>query len=289
MSRRGRSKDVAISLFSFQDIITSVTAIMILLVLILTLELVTRVVNKGMATEDRRVAHALKRTVAEMEERVEQLRKEAAVAQASASDAAGFSAKETAEKQARAEHEAKELKEELSRLEMQLRTAQSSRRAAEGKLAATQAENTEATNARAKAVESRASELETANRQERQRQATEEKRTRDGSVAARTLVFNAPPGNTLKPLLVEIAKDGLAALDTDGESPRRFAWGLLGPEAGFGDWLKKHDKRREYVVLILRPSGVERYDMIREAVIAAGFDVGTELIGEQMSVVLAPL
>ena len=66
MSRRGRSKDVAISLFSFQDIITSVTAIMILLVLILALELATRVATKGMAAEDRRVAQQLKRSVAEM-------------------------------------------------------------------------------------------------------------------------------------------------------------------------------------------------------------------------------
>ncbi len=41
MSRRNRSR-AAFSLFSFQDIITAVTAIVILLVLILTLELISR-------------------------------------------------------------------------------------------------------------------------------------------------------------------------------------------------------------------------------------------------------
>ena len=141
MSRRGRSKDVAISLFSFQDIITSVTAIMILLVLILALELVTRVATKGMAAEDRRVAQQLKRSVAEMEKRLDRLRKEASAAQAAASDAAGFSAKETAEKQAKAARAAKELQDEIRRLEVQLRDAQSSRRTAEGRLAASQTDD----------------------------------------------------------------------------------------------------------------------------------------------------
>ncbi|MCX7401517.1 MAG: hypothetical protein NTY87_00060 [Planctomycetia bacterium] len=288
MSRRGRSKDVAISLFSFQDIITSVTAIMILLVLILALELVTRVATKGMAAEDRRVAQQLKRSVAEMEKRLDQLRKEASAAQAAASDAAGFSAKETAEKQAKAARAAKELQDEIRRLEVQLRDAQSSRRTAEGRLAASQTDDPEATAARAREADVRAAQMEAANREEKRRQESEAKKASDGTATARTLVFNAPPGTTLEPLLVEIAKDGLVAVGPDGESPSRFAWNLLGLSAGFGDWLKGRNKSREYVVLILRPSGVERYEAVREAVVSAGFDVGTELIGEQMSLVLGP-
>ena len=288
MSRRGRSKDVAISLFSFQDIITSVTAIMILLVLILALELVTRVATKGMAAEDRRVAQQLKRSVAEMEKRLDQLRKEASAAQDAASDAAGFSAKETAEKQAKAALAAKELQDEIRRLEVQLRDAQSSRRTAEGRLAASQTVDPEATAARAREADARAFHMETANREEMRRQESEAKKASDGTAVARTLVFNAPPGTTLEPLLVEITKDGLVAVGPDAESPRRFTWNLLGLPAGFGDWLKGRNKSREYVVLILRPSGVERYDAVREAVVSAGFDIGTELIGEQMSLVLGP-
>ena len=288
MSRRSRSKDVAISLFSFQDIITSVTAIMILLVLILTLELITREATKGMAAEDRRVAQELKRSVADMEDRLEQLRREASLAQAAASDAAGFSAKETAEKQAKAARAAKELQDEIRRLEVQLRDAQSSRRTAEGRLTASQTEDPEAKAVRAKEVDARAAEMEAASREEKRRQKADEKEAREGTATARTLVFNAPPGSTLDPLLVEIATDGLVAVGTDGGSPRRFAWTLLGLPASFGEWLSARDKNREYVVLILRPSGVDRYDATREAVVSAGFDVGTELIGEQMSLVLGP-
>lgn len=288
MSRRGRSKDVAISLFSFQDIITSVTAIMILLVLILTLELVTREATKGMAAEDRRVAQELKRSVTEMEARLEQLRQQASATRAAASDAAGFSAKETAEKTAQAEREAQNLREELAQLEIRLRNAQSTRRTAEGKLAASQRDDPEATALRAKETVARAGEMESANREERTRQNTEAKQSRDGKSASRTLVFNPPPGNTLEPLLVEISKDGLVAVGRNGDSPSRFNWNLLGLPTGFGEWLKARNKSREYVVLILRPSGIERYNATREAVVSAGFDVGTELIGEQMSLVLAP-
>lgn len=288
MSRRGRSKDVAISLFSFQDIITSVTAIMILLVLILTLELVTREAIKGMAAEDRRVAQELRRSVAAMEKRLEELRQEASTARASASDAAGFSARETAEKTARAEREAKQLRDQINQLEMQLRNAQSTRRTAEGKLAASQTDDLEATAEQARTVDTRAAEMEAANRAERNRQGNEAKQVREGTAAARTLVFNAPPGSTLEPLLVEISKDGLVAVGTDGASASKFSWNLLGLPTGFGEWLRARDTRKEYVVLILRPSGVDRYDATREAVLSAGFDVGTELIGEQMSLVLGP-
>lgn len=288
MARRNRSKDVAISLFSFQDIITSVTAIMILLVLILTLELITREATKGMAAEDRRVAQELKRSVAEMEQRLDKLRQEAATARANATDAAGFSAKESAEQTAQAERDAKELREQINQLEVQLRVAQSNRRAAEGSLARSQGDTAEATAEQARAVAARAGEMEAANSAEKSRQKNEAEQAGEGPTAARTLVFNAPPGSTLKPLLVEISKDGLVAVGTDSASPTRFSWNLLGLSSGFGEWLKARDKRQEYVVLILRPSGVDRYDATREAVVSAGFDLGTELIGEQMSLVLGP-
>lgn len=288
MARRNRSKDVAISLFSFQDIITSVTAIMILLVLILTLELITREATKGMAAEDRRVAQELKRSVAEMEQRLDKLRQEAATARENATDAAGFSAKESAEQTAQAERDAKELREQINQLEVQLRVAQSNRRAAEGSLARSQADTAEATAEQARAVAARAGEMEAANSAEKSRQKNEAEQAGEGPTAARTLVFNAPPGSTLKPLLVEISKDGLVAVGTDGASPTRFSWNLLGLPSGFGEWLKARDKRQEYVVLILRPSGVDRYDATREAVVSAGFDLGTELIGEQMRLVLGP-
>ena len=286
MSRRGRSKDVAISLFSFQDIITSVTAIMILLVLILTLELITRTATKGMAAEDRRVARELKKSVVDMEQQLEHLRREAAGAKESASDAAGFSASETQRRQTDAEQKAKELEQEVARLELQLRNAQASRRTAEARLVSTQAAPPEAIKDRADSLNRHASQMEEVNKEERNRQTEEEKKAREGTSPATTLVFNAPPGNTLSPLLVEVSKDGLVAVLDGGATTRKFDWGFLGPSNEFTTWLQSRDKQREYVVIILRPSGLGRYDATRQAVVTAGFEVGTELIGEEMSLVL---
>jgi hypothetical protein len=286
MSRRGRSKDVAISLFSFQDIITSVTAIMILLVLILTLELITRTATKGMAAEDRRVARELKKSVADMEQQLEHLRREAAGAKEAASDAAGFSASETQRRQTDAEQKAKELEQEVARLELQLRNAQASRRTAEARLVSTQAAPPEAIKDRADSLTRHASQMEEVNKEERNRQTEEEKKAREGTSPATTLVFNAPPGNALSPLLVEVSKDGLVAVLEGGAATRKFGWGFLGPSTDFTTWLQSRDKQREYVVIILRPSGLEKYDATRQAVVTAGFEVGTELIGEEMSLVL---
>ena len=276
MSRRSRSKDVAISLFSFQDIITSVTAIMILLVLILTLELLERVATKGMAAEDRRVARKLKHSVTEMGQQLEQLQRQAASANDTASAAAGFSAKETDERRLEATRQAAALQEDLRHLDVQMRSAQAARRAAESHLVKTQASDPAVVVDRTKAMEQHVSKMNAANNRERERQQEAQKQDKDGSAPAKTLVFNAPPGTTLKPLLVEISK------------PRRFGWGLLGPSSEFEQWLNARNKANEYIVIILRPSGVDRYDAVHSQIVSEGLGIGTELIGEEMSLVLGP-
>ena len=288
MSRRSRSKDVAISLFSFQDIITSVSAIMILLVLILTLELLERVATKGMAAEDRRVARKLKHSVTEMGQQLEQLQRQAASANDTASAAAGFSAKETDERRLEATRQASALQEDLRHLDVQMRSAQAARRAAESHLVKTQASDPAVVVDRTKAMEQHVSKMKAANNRERERQQEAQKQDKDSSAPAKTLVFNAPPGTTLKPLLVEISNEGLVAVATDGSEPKRFGWGLLGPSTEFEQWLKARNKTSEYIVIILRPSGVDRYDAVHSQIVSEGLDIGTELIGEEMSLVLGP-
>jgi hypothetical protein len=41
----------------------------------------------------------------------------------------------------------------------------------------------------------------------------------------------------------------------------------------------------QYVVIMLRPSGILRYEAVRDAVIAAGIDTGTELVPEDLAIV----
>lgn len=289
MSRRSRSRDVAISLFSFQDIITSVTAIMILLVLILTLELITRAATKGVAAEDRRVAADLRRSLLEREQELLKVQQRAGDAQDSAREAAGYSLKTITRRLAAAQRQEQTLHDEIERLEMQMTRADAARREAESRLTTAQAADHDSGHDRAQETELLARTMEEANERERVRQAAEAKTARAVGTGARTLLFNPPPDEGLEPLLVEVSEQGISTAATRAAPSRTFPWALLGgPSQAFGAWLADHDTSREYVVIILRPSGIDRYDAVRETVTAAGFALGTELIGEGMDVVMGP-
>lgn len=281
MSRRGRSTGAAISLFSFQDIITSVTAIMILLVLILTLELISSTRQRGVAVEDRRNARELRGAVEGMERDVVALRSELEMLQAAATRSASFSAAETRERERKAAERATQLAEEIALLESRLRTASADRRRAENELILTRSSRPEESADHVASVEKRAAEIEAANRaeQERQRQAATD---RAPSAATPSLVFNTPPGELLVPRLVEVSAAGLATVEPDGQEPRRFRR----PGRDFDAWLEALDSTGEYVVVILRPSGVRLYDEVVTAVKKSGVGVGAELVGEATAVTL---
>ena len=122
-------------------------------------------------------------------------------------------------------------------------------------------------------------ELRAREEEERQRQAHT-----DGSpsTVAPSLMFNTPPGELLVPRLVEVSAAGLATVEPDGRQPRRFR----GPGRDFEAWLAALDSTAEYVVVILRPSGVRRYGEVVAAVRKASVGVGAELVGEATAVTL---
>lgn len=282
MSRRGRNREAAISLFSFQDIITSVTAIMILLVLILTLELITRTQQKGVAAADRQVARDLRQAVEDMERRADALRAELADLQSSARQSATFSEEETRRREQEAAARAAELAEEIALLESRLRQAASARRQAEAALVDVPTLPPDASAEHVAAMDARAQDIEEVNRRERERQRQAKAKPGD---EAPTLLFNRPEGEALRPRLVEVSGEGVAVMGRDGEEPRLFR-GLLAA-AEFDRWLESLDPSKDYVVVILRPSGIGRYDKVLEAVKDAGLGVGAEMVGESMPVSLS--
>ncbi len=279
MSRRGRATGAAISLFSFQDIITSVTAIMILIVLILTLELAMRSQQRGMASEDRKVARDLRGSVDRMERQAEAMRAEVAGLQADAKGSASFSEQDTRLREQEAAEHAARLAEEISLLESQVRAAASARRRVEAEFVSEQSSQPRDNPAHIEAMNARAAAIEASNRAERDRQ----KVAKDAPPVPTTptLVFNPASDSSLQPRLLDVKGDGLAVLEGSGEL-RRF------PTAGrtFDRWLGSLDAKSEYVVIILRPSGVRHYDTVLEKVKAAGLEVGSELVGESMPVAL---
>jgi hypothetical protein len=278
MSRRGRAKGSAVSLFAFQDIITSVTAIMILLVLILTLELITRSQQRGVSVEDRRVARELGQNVTALEERADLMRAELVAIQSAAGRAASFSEAETRRRTKQADELAAQVAEEVELLEGELRKAGTARRNSERELLASQAGPAQESVAHLEAMNDRAIAMELANTAERERQA--ETRVGPTQAAAATFVFNASRDTSLEPRLVEVAGNGLSVLEAGAPQPRRFS----GPGPAFNRWLAERDAGSEYVVVILRPSGIKLYNQVLEAVRKAGLAVGAELVGESMAV-----
>lgn len=283
MSRRGRTTGAAISLFSFQDIITSVTAILILLVLILTLELITRSRQRGVAAEHRRVADDLREAVADMERRAATLRSEITTLQSSARRSAAFSAADTEERTRRATERRREITAEIEMLESQVRVAASARRRDEAALVAERSAKLPESAERVAAMDARAAEMEKANQAERTRQREAKTAKADISLAP-TLIFNMPRGEALKPQFVELSRIGLTVIGTDGARDRRFP----GTDVAFAGWLSSLDSDSQYVVVITRPSGLRFHNAVITAIEAANLRYGLELAGEAMPISLQP-
>lgn len=284
MSRRGRGREAAISLFSFQDIITSVTAIMILLVLILSLELVTRVPGRQVSAEDRRTAADLRRSLDEVRQRVAAIRHAAGDAREEALAIAGFDAEETRARTAAAGRQRDAGRSEIRSLASRLSETRSLQREAERSLSRSQSRDTIPQAGEIEALEVRTVEIEAANREEERRQEEERRRLASQPRRSSRLVFNAAPEDGRSPVLLDVSQRGLVGLDPADGSLVRLGAFRFGPPGALGRWLAGLDQDSQYVVVLLRPSGVDSYDAVRDAVVEAGLGIGLELIGEAIEV-----
>jgi hypothetical protein len=284
MSRRGRGREAAISLFSFQDIITSVTAIMILLVLILSLELVTRVPGRQVSAEDRQTAADLRRSLDEMREKVAAIRHDTGDAREAAIQIAGFDAEETRSRTAAARRRLEAGRSEIRSLTSRLSETRSRQREAERSLSRSQGRGSVPEVSQIEALEARTREIEAANRDEAQRQEGERRRLASQPRQPSRLVFNAAPEDGRAPVLLDVSERGLVGLDPAEGKPVRLGAFRMGPPGALGRWLEGLDQDSRYVVVLLRPSGVEAYDAVRDAVVEAGLGIGLELIGESIEV-----
>jgi hypothetical protein len=253
---------------------------MILLVLILTLELVVRTKTQGVAVEHRQVAVQLRSAVDALERQAAALRTELSAVQAAALRDASFSEAEVRNRERVAAARATALAEEIAALEADLASAASMRRRSEGDLLTARRQPTESAETVA-AMSARVSEIEMSNAAERARQNMQRAKGIDSS-GAKTLVFNTPPGESLTPRLLEVSGDGLAAVNPGDGPPVRFR----GVGGEFTRWLGSIDRTREYVVIVLRPSGIGTYDAVGAAIREAGLALGLELVGESMAVSL---
>jgi hypothetical protein len=281
VSRR-RSSTAAFSLFSFQDIITSVTAILILLVLILSLELVTR--RQEAAAADSKVSRAslqavasalkslagtlaavvppdtprplVRRTPSEVSRDVRIVQDQAEQAAADAKTARSVEGRARALAAAAISRleETKEIRDDVDRMKEE-----------------------------AARLDDEAKKLALQNEEEANRLAQKREEVVEQPSPGAELVFNAPENSAAQAWIVEVSSDGLTVVKLGTNEKRALGLGV-GPGSAAAGWLAELNAGRDHALILVRPSGTNGVDAIRQGLSEAGISFGIDFIGEDQVV-----
>lgn len=279
----GRRKPAAaFSLFSFQDIVTSVTAILILVMLLLSVELVSR--RRSEAAADPAVTRRSMATT------VERLELQAATLR---EDLAARRSRGPARTVAMAEQQLARAREELEASRRHLAESILTREAAarlraekEALVAAHAADVEEIARLEKESVEHKASadRLEEANGKEERRQEERRREIADGERAGTELVFSTPANSVRRAWLVELSRDGITVLLLG--SGRTESLGVDTKAGGrFAAWCGGLQPDGDYCLLLERPSAVKTLMADAEhSLRERGITFGIELVGEEQAV-----
>ena len=201
MTRR-RRKSSPFSLFSFQDIVTSVTAVIILITLILTLDLVTR--------QQASASSQLDKSVTELRAALEQAEAELRVLKQQLQDVGARTLQHASLTPEQRQHDIQQTNEQCIRLRNELEQLQLRQNAIKAQEEAVLARSLESDGLRSELDELR-----------KRTNVTEESRKKilDGD----QLIFNKPPGTSKRAWLVDISADVVVVLSFDsGATPQEF-------------------------------------------------------------------
>lgn len=279
----GRRKPVAaFSLFSFQDIITSVSAILILVMLMLTIELVTRRRQQSAADPA-----ASRRQIAATANKLESL------AARLRDDVAARKTQRPSRplETARLERDRvqKDLEASNNRLDETRRIREAARRhtAAVEIEAAERAADIDLLAHLEKQMEEDGREtkvLDAANRMEEERQDKRKREIADSPRSATELVFNAPADSDRRAWLVEVSRDGVVVVLLGGARTEPLGMDT-GAGSRFAKWLGELTSDGDYCLLLVRPSASDEVEReVEQRLSDAGIRLGIDLIGEDQAV-----
>jgi hypothetical protein len=260
--RRKRSNQVPITLFSFQDIITSVTAILLLLTLLLAFELVQKAAM-ARATQPKQVAERVTESLQEIEAQLLELQSKLATQGKVASELAKSEKPEIQQQQDSANVEIAGLNSEIKRLEAlkQDIAQEHARRKVELQLRDKDRKSLAGIREEQRRVQKDTDDLQKSNRR----------------------FFRVTPVSGKTPWLAEIAASRVLVAQLGSESTSRQFDGsaLTGAGSAFVKWAGSLSPGSNYFVLAIRPSGVSEYRDVLQGLRERGFDVGFELLGEK--------
>jgi hypothetical protein len=253
-----RKKSMAFSLFAFQDIITSVTGIMVLVTLILALELIQQK-ESSPPVKTAQVVSQTRAAVAQNEVEIQQLQSRLETGREQMAQVAAFDATHVSQ-------QLKDLKELNDDLDREL-----DEYAEESEAAARRKDEAKAEQDR-RSSDSQTLEQLTAD-VKKETELIEKLRKSNRTI------FKPPEGASKTPWLVEVSGEGLIVAQ----------WGVSAPPKRFQnpaelrDFAAGRDKGSEYFVLLVKPAGIENFGQARSLLKRAGFDVGFDLLRTDQS------
>ncbi|MES2787975.1 MAG: hypothetical protein V4719_00025 [Planctomycetota bacterium] len=267
MSRRGRSGP-AISLFAFQDIITSVTAIVIVIVLFLALDLIQRKQSAHAGTASS-VGEDLTARIAELQAELTRLQAETTRTDAAVREVAQFSPAE--------------LQAEVTAAERSIQGLQSRHKQL--------LEHHRRWQAKEKAVLAQKFDLRPQQLQleiTRQAHRDVQQQIEEGRNDRRP-IYGLPRGITTGGWVAVIEEDVVTVAPLGRRAkPREFRQGALPIITGtaadaFVKWAKQ-EEQRAYFLLLIRPGGAAQFDEIASEFIDLSMSYGFDLIDAQQEI-----
>jgi hypothetical protein len=275
---RARRTNATISLFSFQDIITGVTAIVLLLTLLLLLELISRKATASL--------RASSTTASELIELTEAMA-------ADPPPAVAFDGVPSAEAVRRLIDRRRRVttreKETLSARLQEVRDRALASRTELGEareayaIEAARADTTAEFQQEAESLRRQLAELQTDRRELQRLLAQTEARAVMPSGPPK-LQFRAADQTEAGSWLVVLGAAEIEAMPVSGGEPT--GWTGTDAAAQFANWLSagRGVPRLRHCVVLIRPSGISFYEAVRTAIETADIAIGTEAIGEHQQV-----
>lgn len=248
-----RSSSPPISLFSFQDIITSVTGIMILVTLMLGLELIQRTVNAP-PQKTAEITTAMETAVENVVEEIEDLKQQLAATQQDVMELAGIDPEDLIRELKELEVVNRRLKEDVTESERQSTEADRRKKEAEAEKARRKNDprTLEEMTRETRRIEEELRKLKQSNR----------------------VIFNPAAGSAKQPWLVELSDRGFTVAEVGKvQPPSKFA-----DLNAFHSWASKRDATNEYFVLLIKPTGVDSFPQITALLQQLKFDLGYDLL-----------
>lgn len=250
----GRSRRFApFSLFAFQDIITSVTGIMILVTLTLSLELLQRK-ESSPPRKTAEIASDVRSAVAANEAEIDNLRRRLAARQSAMMQVAGIDKKQVLK-------QLTSIQELNNRLDKQLSAFAREHKDAQQRLQSAEEEENR-----------RAADPQTV--EELLREAEKKTRQIERLKRSNRTIFRPSPNAAKTPWLVEVTAGKMVAAPWGKSAPPT----TVHTAAELKNLAARRDRKSEYFVLLIKPDGIEMFARARQALKSAGFDVGFDLL-----------